>query len=66
MKEIINILVARDGISEAEAKELIAELQDEMQECDFDYETCVDLIEDYLGLEPDYIPALIGFQFNSF
>lgn len=48
-KELIQILMKRDGISKEEAKEMIAECREALMEGD-SY-----AIEDILGLEDDYI-----------
>ncbi len=54
MKDIIRILVERDGISEEEARILVKETRDEIMmldnPCNAD-----EVIMDYLNLEPDYI-----------
>lgn len=54
MKDIIRILVERDGISEEEARALINETRDEIMMLDNPLEADVVLME-YLGLEPDYL-----------
>ena len=46
---VVEILMNRDGVSRAEAKEMIRECRQAILEGD-DY-----AIEDYLGLEDDYI-----------
>ena len=46
---IVEILMRRDGVSKAEAKEMIKECKQALLDGD-DY-----AIEDYLGLEDDYI-----------
>ena len=48
-KELIKILMKRDGISKEEAKDMIAECRQALLNGD-DY-----AIEDYLGLEDDYV-----------
>lgn len=58
MNKIINILMRRDGLSYEEAKNLFFETQEEIDIAlregrnleDVEY-----IIEDYLGLEPDYV-----------
>ena len=57
MQEIINILMRRDGIDETVAKEILDECATEVNDAInrgalFDAENA---IEDYLGLEPDYL-----------
>ena len=49
MNEVVRILMERDGVTEHEAKEQIAECREALNNGDF----CA--IEDYLGLEDDYI-----------
>ena len=51
MNELLEILIRRDGMTEAEAKELIEEARNEVREGS-DPE---DVLADYFGLEPDYI-----------
>ena len=54
MKQIIEILMERDGISEEEARALIKETRDEIMMLDNPMEADNVLME-YLGLEPDYL-----------
>ena len=54
MKEVITILMERDGISEDEARVLIKETRDEIMMLDNPMEADNVLME-YLGLEPDYL-----------
>jgi len=54
MKEVITILMERDGISEEEARVLIKETRDEIMMLDNPMEADNVLME-YLGLEPDYL-----------
>ena len=53
MSETMRILMERDGLTEAEAKEQMAECREALFNGDYD------AIEDYLGLEDDYIFDLI-------
>jgi hypothetical protein len=59
MKDIIRILVERDGISEEEARILVKETRDEIMmldnPCNAD-----EVIMDYLNLEPDYIFEILN------
>lgn len=57
MKEIINILMRRDGLTKEEAAELIQECIEEMKMGNF--HAC----EDVLGLEPDYYDYLFDYMF---
>lgn len=59
MNEIINILVQRDGITKAEAFDLVKEVKNMMEECNYDPEECENIFASELGLEPDYIINLL-------
>lgn len=62
MDEIIHILMRRDGITENEAWSLVEECRDEIKdilEHDGTYDQVTNAIEDWLGLEPDYLECLI-------
>jgi len=62
MKEIVDILMRRDGISENEAWNIIEECRKEIHEAilnDASINVVEDIIADYLGLEPDYIMYFI-------
>ena len=61
MKEIIKILMRRDGISEVEAENLIEECMEEMNDAIMrgNYQECEDILASYLGLEPDYLDILM-------
>ena len=60
MKEVIKILMQRDGISEEEARALINETRDEIMMLDNPFEADTVLME-YLGLEPDYMFEILNF-----
>jgi hypothetical protein len=49
----------RDENTEQEAKDRIKEVQDLIEECNYDPEESEDLLMDMLGLEPDYIVDLL-------
>ena len=49
MNKVIEILMERDGVTQEEAEEMIEECRTALEEGD------VYAIEDYLGLEDDYI-----------
>ena len=51
MKDLKTTIMTRDGLSEVEADELIAEAQQMVREG----EDPAEVLEDYFGLEPDYI-----------
>ena len=67
MDEIIKILMRRDGITEEQARNLVdccsAELHDMLNHTEsvnfFTYDLAAGIIEDWLGLEPDYIDYLL-------
>ena len=62
MREIVKILMRRDGISENEAWNIVDEVQDEINEAIKDnasYEDIADIIQDMLGLEPDYMDVFL-------
>ena len=66
MKEVIQILMRRDGISEEEARNLVeecrAEIYDVINHGDGGmsmYNEVVDIIADYLSLEPDYLECIL-------
>lgn len=54
MNKVVKILMERDGMSEDEAIELVEETREEILACEGSEEAW-DVIEDNLGLEPDYI-----------
>lgn len=64
LKEIAKIIQKRDGISYNEACDIVQECREQIGElmCEerpasvLDFEA---IIEDYLGLEPDYLDAFI-------
>ena len=56
METLKEVLIRRDGISEAEAKELIASARARM----WDGEDPEDILFEDFGLEPDYIFDLLG------
>lgn len=62
MDEVIRILMHRDGIDKAEAKNMIKGFFDDVEDVinSGDYEAIEDILMDDLGLEPDYIPQLLG------
>ena len=51
---VVEILMKRDGVTRQEAKEMIAECREALMNGD-EY-----AIEDYLGLEDDYIFEILG------
>ena len=61
MEEVIQILMARDGISRKEATARVKEVREMMLEAldSGDTESLEDIFMDELGLEPDFIPDFI-------
>ena len=61
MKNIIKILMERDGLSEEEASVLVDEAREAMHNylMDGDMESASDICEEFFGLEPDYLESLI-------
>ena len=61
MKEIVNILMQRDGISENEAYNLVEECMIEVEEAIAagNYIEAEDIFMDYLDLEPDFLINLL-------
>lgn len=68
MDEIIKILMRRDGISENEARNLVEEcraaIQDAIENAEMYssfsvYDEVINIMEDFLGLEPDYLEYLL-------
>lgn len=62
MKEIINILMRRDGISENEARNLVEECREEIETAIAGgrYMEAEDIFMEYLQLEPDYLINLLS------
>lgn len=62
-KDIIDILIRRDGISYEEARQIVEECQDEIDEaleCEADFDEIEDILAGDLGLEMDYIWAFLN------
>ena len=53
--EVVEILMKRDGLSRREAQERFNEVQEMIQECNFDPFETEDILIEELGLEMDYI-----------
>ena len=58
-KEIIRVLMERDGLTEEEAEERVDEVREMMADCEYDPTECENIMYEELGLEPDYIFDLI-------
>lgn len=59
MEKIISILIERDHMTRDEALNLIQEVKDMMEKCNYDPEECEDIFMTEFGLEPDYIPYFL-------
>ena len=59
MNKIVEILMERDGITEEDARALIEETRDEIM-CN--PENADEIIQDYLGLEPDYLDYILHYS----
>lgn len=60
--DIVKILMKRDKIHEYEAREMVKNCQDEMNDvimCGGTYDDMEDAVKYWLGLEPDYIDILL-------
>ena len=58
MNKIVEILMERDGITDEDARALIEETRDEIM-CN--PENPDEIIQDYLGLEPDYLDYILHY-----
>lgn len=58
-KEIVTILMQRDGNTESEAWDRVYEVVDLLKQC-FDIDDAYDIIADNLELEPDYLTILLA------
>lgn len=60
MSEIKKILLKRDGLSEAEARDLIKEATEDLNSRLLDGDpSAEDICSEYFGLEPDYLMELL-------
>lgn len=62
MNEIIEILMRRDGISENEARNVLNECIEEIEDAITygDYDAAEDIVRLYLSLEPDFLEILLN------
>lgn len=58
-KEIVTILMQRDGNTESEAWDRVHEVVDLLKQC-FDIDDAYNIIADNLELEPDYLTILLA------
>lgn len=59
MKTIKEVLIARDGMSEKEADDLIAEAKQDFNDRLETGESPMDICEEWFGLEPDYLDEFL-------
>ena len=59
MTELESVLVTRDGMTEDEAAQAVAEAREELLERIEDGDMPFDICEEIFGLEPDYLLDLI-------
>lgn len=62
MRSVKEILMRRDGLSEQEAIDLIRETRDMI--LDANIFEADEIMADMLGLEPDYIMEVVGFEYT--
>jgi polyhydroxyalkanoate synthesis regulator phasin len=60
MKNLVDTLVERDGITKEEAEKQVADVRESLMERLADGEMPDDICEEEFGLEPDYLMDLIG------
>lgn len=53
-KEIIRVLMERDGLTEEEAEERVDEVREMFEDCEYDSTECELIMAEELGLELDY------------
>lgn len=58
-KSILSILIERDGMSQNDAKALITDATEDLNERLADGEIPYDICNEWFGLEPDYLDGLI-------
>ena len=65
-KEIIRVLMERDGLTEDEAEERVNEVKQMFEESKYDLLECENILADELGLELDYIFDLLSQEVRSY
>ncbi|MFR3656703.1 MAG: hypothetical protein ACLTWK_00275 [Eisenbergiella sp.] len=61
MDKIVKILMSRDGMTKEEAVELIRDVRQMFEECEYDPVECEEIFYEEIGLEPEYMLAMLGF-----
>lgn len=59
--KVVKILMRRDGVSSEDALAQIQECADAIRESGYDPFEADNLLRDYLGLEPDYLFAVLDY-----
>ena len=65
-KEIVRVLMERDGLTEDEAEERVNEVKQMFEESKYDLLECENILADELGLELDYIFDLLSQEVRSY
>lgn len=52
---VVDILMSKYGMSEDEAKQRVAEVNEAFEQVRYNPDMCEEILLDELGLEPDYI-----------
>ena len=55
MNRVTKILMERDNITREEAEERIADVREQLRDCNYNPIECEDILANYLGLEVDYL-----------
>ena len=58
-KEIIRVLMERDGLTKEEAEERVDEVREMFEDCEYDSTECELIMAEELGLELDYVFDLL-------
>lgn len=55
MNRVVSILMRRDGMTLWEAEERLNEVRDMIADCEYDLDETDEIMQEELGLEPDYL-----------
>ena len=59
MNRVVKILMEREGLSREEAEDILNEVKEMLEDCNYDPEESEEIISSELGLEPDYIMDIL-------
>ena len=59
MKEVVRVLMNRDGITESEAEKMVNDVREMIYNCNGDYDEAEEIMSSELGLEMDYITDIL-------